>query len=144
MCTRICAFSCKHNSSIWVLPVVLIAWRITAVVSCRSREQQRAVHPTSGVEAVRCKAIPAAPPDAGAAACVPFFACSCAVVWWQVWVVSCVWLIVVPWITCLAWRLAFLRGFNEVRCDSSHTTAPVAAAATAELDSDHTVPAHSA
>lgn len=32
----------------------------------------------------------------------------------QVWVVSSFWLIVVPWITCLAWRLAFLRSFTEV------------------------------
>eukprot|EP00879_Flechtneria_rotunda_P007361 GHRR01007722.1.p1 GENE.GHRR01007722.1~~GHRR01007722.1.p1 ORF type:complete len:483 (+),score=231.52 GHRR01007722.1:81-1529(+) len=32
----------------------------------------------------------------------------------RVWVVSCVWLVVVPWLTCLASRLAFLRSFDEV------------------------------
>jgi hypothetical protein len=27
---------------------------------------------------------------------------------------ACVWLIAVPWVTCLAWRLAFLRSFEEL------------------------------
>jgi hypothetical protein len=35
-----------------------------------------------------------------------------------------VWLILVPWLTCLAWRLAFVRGFNEVRsCHEACSTA---------------------